>query len=168
MKINHILTQFVKLVHPAFYILFVVSLAAILVGFKSVHVNPYDLSATVQNIPTDNVALLEGLSDIAKDEFQSYSNDWLHNTANIDPFFLDVYIIDCTVNGKSIYAIVNSLTTAGYSYLWFLDDVYAGNKKKVECVKASVVKLIVIRLSDGASITKIMYFKPDNSFSTGG
>jgi hypothetical protein len=167
MKINHILTQFVKLVHPIFYTLMVVSMATALVGFESMELNPYLSNAALQNSLIDNNAQ-KGQFDVAKVEDQSFSNDWFNNSLKIDPFFLQVYIIDCTVSGKSIYAIVNSLSTAGYTYLWYMDDVYGGNKSKVECVKASVVKLTVTRLSDGASITKVMYFKPSNSFSTGG
>jgi hypothetical protein len=168
MKINHTLTQFAKLVHPIFFILFVVSIAAALVGFESIDVKPLAANAAPQIIPNDYDAMQAGQFNVAEGEVQTYSNDWLHKSLNIDPFFLQVYIIDCTVSGKSIYAIVNSLSTAGYSYLWFADDVYAGNKSKVECLKASVVTLTVIRLSDGASVTKVMYFKPPNSFSTGG
>ena len=89
------------------------------------------------------------------------SIDIKQSISNQPQFDFELIVVNCTVNGRSVYAIMENKTL--YTFLWFVDDNYAGNNYKVECVKGVKILVTATRISDGVSSSKTLFYKPQNS-----
>lgn len=136
----------------------IILLGGLLAIFTACEKTAYEIEEQAEKVCPDNpenaATSLLGYTDPNAFDVVPESKKIPAVTKKID---FDFLVTTCTFNARNISA--EPKYKAKYYYHWVVDGYYAGNKQHLNCSKGGKITLTLTRVSDGAHVTKSLFFK---------